>query len=473
MNIIKYFKNLSILATGLAIANTGLGAPNDNKLVTELTDEQIDQLRAIEFVSRDSKPAGYSKILYSESHLKDCEVNKTTPLISFTTIDEERISPDEIVTPQSLIECIGNDAYWKNGKRPVIWSKGAPLSAQTKTFIVLDSKDKFHYVGDLSTAKNELSDVFPLCKDELEAEIKANIKIKTKVAKLRSTIPSRESTSSTDASINSVVQNEVVSAIIDDNVTEFIRLSSDASFDTNAKIGGFSYTQLMAVFGSINCFKHAISTDHYSLDNTEPSALTSGDMETVHLVEQKGKSFDNTLENAPNCPYILFEWKVEHWKEDNILNACKECLRKGMWHYALYFVKTEDVKPEDLFIDACKYGSCFFVKNLVEKCNCNPETKSEFGNTALHVACVCGRLDIVKYLVEECHCNPEAKNNEGETPLHLVSESGHLNIVKYLVEECGLTIDDKMITAANSRGVEYIKDYLFEQRQKQESSRKK
>ena len=73
-------------------------------------------------MSRDSKPAGFSKILYySGSCLKDCEVSKTTtPLIYFTTINEESISPDEIVTPQSLIECIGNDAYWKNGKRPVI-----------------------------------------------------------------------------------------------------------------------------------------------------------------------------------------------------------------------------------------------------------------------------------------------------------------------------------------------------------------
>ena len=28
MNIIKYFKNLSILATGLVIANTGFGGPD-------------------------------------------------------------------------------------------------------------------------------------------------------------------------------------------------------------------------------------------------------------------------------------------------------------------------------------------------------------------------------------------------------------------------------------------------------------
>ena len=127
-----------------------------------------------------------------------------------------------------------------------------------------------------------------MCKDELEAEIKAAIKIKTEVAKLRSTIPSRVSISSTDARINSVVQNEVFLPMIFGDVAEFTRLSAKSSFDTNAKIGGFYYIQLMAVFRSINCFKHAISTNLYSLRtlrNTASFALTSGDMETVHLVK--------------------------------------------------------------------------------------------------------------------------------------------------------------------------------------------
>ena len=62
-----------------------------------------------------------------------------------------------------------------------------------------------------------------MCKDELEAEMKAAIKIKTEVAKLRSTIPSRESTSSTDARINSVVQNDVFLPMINDDVKECLR----------------------------------------------------------------------------------------------------------------------------------------------------------------------------------------------------------------------------------------------------------
>ena len=62
-----------------------------------------------------------------------------------------------------------------------------------------------------------------MCKDELEAEMKAAIKIKTEVAKLRSTIPSRESTSSTDARINSVVQNDVFLPMIFGDVKECLR----------------------------------------------------------------------------------------------------------------------------------------------------------------------------------------------------------------------------------------------------------
>ena len=117
--------------------------------------------------------------------------------------------------------------------------------------------------------------------------MKAAIKIKTEVAKLRSTIPSRESTSSTDDRINSVVQNDVFLPMIFGDVAEFTRLSAKSSFDTSEEIcfSYISYIQLMAVFGSINCFKHAISTNLYSLRNTASFALTSGDMETVHLVK--------------------------------------------------------------------------------------------------------------------------------------------------------------------------------------------
>ena len=357
----------------------------NNVQTTDLKPEQIDQLRAIEFVSSDSKPAEASKILYSESHLKDCEVSETDPLIYFTTTDGEKISPDEIVTSQSLIECIGKDEYWEEGKCPVIWAKRDPLSAPTMTFIFLDSKGKFHYVGDLSTAKNELSDVFPLCKDELEAEMKVGIKIKTAAAR-------------------SNLANQ------------------------GCKISpNFSSKDLIGI----------VST------------------------------------------------------KESKLEFCKEFLRKGMWPYALYFVKTRTAAPGLLFGDAYLYGSCFLVKYLVEKCDYNPDQKkyaalleaSKYGRlstvkylvgaisadrygygTALHFACSNGHLDLVKYLIEKCHCNPEAKDYVGWTPLYFASKEGHLDIVQYLVEECHVTITKEII---NDVKKQEIKNYLIKQWEEQ------
>ena len=304
-------------------------------------------------------------------------------------------------------------------------------------------------------------------KEEMERYDQIKKEIKIKIAKLRSTIPSGGSVRLTDDRINFVVQNEAFLPMVNDDVEEFIRLSAESGFNPNAKIGGFSYIQLMAVFESINCLTHAISTNLYSLNNTASFALTGGNMgiihilENTHKLEQERVSFDNTLENATNCSYDLFKWKVEHWKEDNILSACKECLRKGMWHYALYFVKTGDVKPGDLLIDACEYGSCFFVKNLVEKCNYKPGTKE--ANAALIKASSEGRLDIVKYLVETGKCDVDAKDKFGWTALHAASWQGHLDIVKCLVEK-GATITEKSIEDADTQE---IKNYLLEQQKEQ------
>ena len=489
MNILKYFKNSSILAAGLAIANTGLGDPKDNDLVPGTKMEPyIWSLRAIEIVSRDSKPAEFSKILYTGSCFKDCKLRDKEggdplkdPLIYFTTTDGEKISPDEVVTPWSLIECIGNDAYWgEKEKRPVIWVKGDPLSALTRTFIVLDSNGEFHYVGDLSTAENELGNVSrPLYECELEKETEelykegiktAKIKRKIMAVKLRSTIPSGKHSFLTDGLINSVLydkSNEEFSAVIDDDIKEFMQLSSDVSFDTNKRIGDvfFTYLHFMVISRAVKCFKFAISTGLYSLDNVARYAFVGGNPEIIRKLEDLGVSFDNVFVNAPLFSCCLFEHKVEHYKEDNILEVCEEFLREGMWPYVSYFIKTGNVKPEELFEEACKYGSCFLVKQLIEECNYKPE--AEKANAALLRASEFGRSSIVKYLVEECDCDPETKdNNSGRTPLHEASWSGHLDMVKYLVEECRCNTEAKnnkgetALDLAHKRGHSDIVNYL-------------
>ena len=174
----------------------------------------------------------------------------------------------------------------------------------------------------------------------------------------------------------------------------------------------------------------------------------------------------------------IAKWLLDRWENtvDAIVSVCKDPKR---WSWAPHLLKRLLSKPDevnfnsrasDVCFAACTHGSFFLVKHLIEAYKFNPESKDENGKTPLHKASEYDHLNIVKYLVEECHCNPETKDKKGLTPLHEVSCGSHLDMVKYLVEKCGVTIDDEMITAANSRGVENIKDYLLEQQKKQKSN---
>ena len=63
-------------------------------------------------------------------------------------------------------------------------------------------------------------------------------------------------------------------------------------------------------------------------------------------------------------------------------------------------------------------------------------TKTELGDTLLHLSAQHGHLGIVKFLIEDVKCDPNIKGQQEKAPLHHASERGHLGVVKYLVDVC-------------------------------------
>jgi ankyrin repeat protein len=51
-------------------------------------------------------------------------------------------------------------------------------------------------------------------------------------------------------------------------------------------------------------------------------------------------------------------------------------------------------------------------------------SRTETGNTALHLASEAGHLSLVKYLIEVDRIGLYSLNFENETPLHLAAENG-------------------------------------------------
>ena len=49
----------------------------------------------------------------------------------------------------------------------------------------------------------------------------------------------------------------------------------------------------MSFFGSVKCFKYAILNYEYNLKNVQKYAIAGGNSEIIHILENRGVSFDN------------------------------------------------------------------------------------------------------------------------------------------------------------------------------------
>ena len=66
--------------------------------------------------------------------------------------------------------------------------------------------------------------------------------------------------------------------------------------------------------------------------------------------------------------------------------------------------------------------------------HCDPTSRDENNDTALHLAVLEGHLDIVQFFISNQKCDPNIPGQYGGTLLHCAAEFGHLHIVKYLTE---------------------------------------
>ena len=104
-------------------------------------------------------------------------------------------------------------------------------------------------------------------------------------------------------------------------------------------------------------------------------AIAGGNMEIIHLIEQKGMKFENCLEIAVEYHHFeLFEWLNTHFEYEPItIHKCLEYYNIPVFYY------------------------------YIKECKRDVESKTNDGWTPLHYASKYGYLDIVQYLTKECH----------------------------------------------------------------------
>ena len=238
------------------------------------------------------------------------------------------------------------------------------------------------------------------------------------------------------------MEDSLVYFIINDDVNEFIGLSSDAGFEPNKDLfSKFSYIHLMALSGVVKCFKHAISKNLYDLKGIALYAILGGNMEIIHILEQNGISFNDVIALAPVCRPELFDWSLNHYETGDKLQACAKFINKGMWPYALALLRKKDVSrtfcfkamyDRDLLCIASAAGAFPLVKFLVAIMN---KTHGNMGDLyslgALCGASGRGHFNIVKHLVENYL---SVTKNTVERAVRVAGNNGHLEITDYLIK---------------------------------------
>ena len=101
---------------------------------------------------------------------------------------------------------------------------------------------------------------------------------------------------------------------------------------------------------------------------------------------------------------------------------------------------------------ACKNNNIEEVKKLLKYCNVN--SKNEYGDAPLHVACRYNYIDIAELLLEK-EADINIKNEDCNTALHYACEKSYKDIIKLLINTDSINI----LNNDNKYPLDYLSEY--------------
>ena len=105
---------------------------------------------------------------------------------------------------------------------------------------------------------------------------------------------------------------------------------------------------------------------------------------------------------------------------------------------------------------ACTENDTSLLRYLIGIAGCDPDTRNNAGDTALHICCKNNFVDLADILKE--HCSQTVRNQLGDTPLHVACKNNHHKLALILlkhrnasIKECFNTDGDSVLHVAAGR----------------------
>ncbi|OHS96920.1 hypothetical protein TRFO_02040 [Tritrichomonas foetus] len=207
--------------------------------------------------------------------------------------------------------------------------------------------------------------------------------------------------------------------------------------DTNA---GCSLIEYSAFYGSIYCFKYLLLNYAKVTPKLAFYAIAGGNVEIIHLCEQKECNFTSTLKIAIQFHHHeIFKWLVE----TKLQNCHEEILIFYCFKFSnfitLRYLISKGVNMESLLVNASKFDNYSFAKitkNIEypngQNCIFN---KTINGKSPIHFASINGNTDILKFIrkLDKNNCINLLSNEQRKfSPLHFACLNKKIDVIKYL-----------------------------------------
>ena len=252
--------------------------------------------------------------------------------------------------------------------------------------------------------------------------------------------------------------DEVLSLLYNDNITEFVSYLKDhPAYDPEKSIiiiliqmddyyfYNYRPISIAAFYGSTQCFKY-LFLNGYDDDEICNCAVAGGNLEIIHILEQKGYSFSNCFETSVFFHRTeISNWIIQHYDLSFDVNEILHFMNYYNMKAFLYAQHNNHIisfKAYNLILTASEFGFREPIQYLI---SCLPDQDDFYnyaGGTLIYYCLKKQHYDLLKYFLATGKVNIHQNNFFGVNVLEYIVDEKNTDIVVYLTEKCGLNKEE-------------------------------